>query len=245
MSFVFPRWSHLGKFSFAFSSFKRAIEARGKPERLVPKYLETIRFFLSALNESDISFKILSIARESRSPEISRYAYNQGLVHLKRATRYIDISIELSKVMKDEWEKSEIFRELDKIGSQLNWERLGEQFLGSVGELELDLNEHVKRIWDAISGFIREGSLAFALLFGRLLFGCKESLAELEEEIAKEMRSGQIDPILAWKKAALAGIAGAVIGACLASWCTACVFALSGGSFAIKLACEWKSESEK
>ena len=245
MPFVFPRWGHLGKFSFAFGSFKKAIGARGKPESLIPKYLETVRFFLSALNESDISLKILSMARESRTPEISKYAYNEGLVHLKRATRYIDISIDLSKKMKDDWEKSGIYRELDKIGSQLNWEQLGEQFLGSVGELELDLNEYVKKIWDATSSFIREKTLAFAWHFGRLLSDCKESLSELEEEIVKEMRDGQIDPILTWKKAALAGIAGAVIGACLGSGCTACVLALSGGSFAIKLTCEWKSESKK
>jgi len=88
------------------------------------------------------------------------------------------------------------------------------------------------------------GSLNFARHFRKLLLDCRESLAEFKSEIAEEMSSHKVDPILAWKKVALSAILGAVIGACLGSRCNACGLALTAGAFAVKFTCAWKSESK-
>ena len=245
MPVKFLPWGHLDKFSLTFNSFKKAIEARGRPEKLIPGYLETVRFFLSALNEFDISFRIISIAREKKDLEISKYAYRNALSRIKRALRYMNVSIDFSKNMIDNWQRREIYSRLDEIGSEMNWTEFGRELFALIGKLELDLNEHMEKIWAETSESIRISSLNYARHFRKLLYDCRESLAEFESEIAEEMRSNKIDPILTWKKVALAATLGAVIGACLGSGCAACSLALKAGAFAVVFTCAWKSESTK
>ena len=243
MSVKFIPWGHLDKFSVIFNSFKKAIEARGKPEELVPGYLETVRFFLSALNEFDVSFRIVSIAREKNALRVSENAYRIALSRINRALRYMDVSIDFSKKMINDWQGREICTRLDEISSEMNWTELGNQLFASIGKLELDLNDYTERIWAEVSKSSRTGSLNFARHFSKLLLDCRESLAELKSEIAEEMASHKADPILTCKKIALSVILGAVMGACLGSGCIACGQALAAGTFAVRFTCAWKSES--